>query len=180
MPLNRLSRNTLVSIFGFGGILAGFLALGYYPAWSERGALERDIAGQQATLAEHARLADELQDLTRRASSIAFQVRNYDRLVPPHKDLGVFLGQLSHQLDQTGMKDTAVRALQPTSLRRCEQLPIEVRGAGTFGEFHSFLTALESLPRMSSVSRLNVESDNLMTGHINSELTLSIYNTKPE
>lgn len=180
MRLKSISRNALISLFGFGGILAGFLTLGYYPAWSESRQLQRDIADHQATLAEHARMADQFQDLTRRGSAIRFEVRNYDRLVPPHKDLGVFLGQLTHELEHTGMKDTAVRVLAPSALRRCEQLPIEVHGTGTFSEFHAFLTALEALPRMSSVSRLTIEADSLMNGHVNTELTLSIYNTKTD
>jgi Tfp pilus assembly protein PilO len=105
--------------------------------------------------------------------------RTYDRLVPEKQNLGPFLGQLSTELDAAGMQNTAVRALTKTLLGKCEQWPIEVRGTGNFQQVRRFLRSLESLPRLSSVTRLNLETDPAMNGLVTTELTLSIYNTRP-
>jgi Tfp pilus assembly protein PilO len=105
-------------------------------------------------------------------------VRNHDRLLPANQDLGPFMEQLSHELDNAGMKETTVRALPPIALGKSQQLPIEIEGTCTFEQFHDFLVRLEGLPRLSSVSKLSVEADTPMTGKVTVLLQLSIYNTK--
>ena len=107
------------------------------------------------------------------------EVNNYDRLVPGNQDLGPFLAQLSRELDVAGMADITVRALPPTVLGKCQQLPIQIKGKGTYAQFHRFLTRVESFERMSSVSKLAIEADTTMNGKVLVDLTLSIYNTKP-
>lgn len=176
----RISRNTAITVGGFAAIVVGFLLLGYLPYYRQRQALRQEIVGRQDEMAAVAQQSVQLKEATRRAQLInaSLQIRDYDRLVPVNKDLGTFLRQLSEELDAAGMQDTAVRALPPTALGKCQQLPIEIKGVGTFEQFHGFLVRLEHLPRMSSVSRLHIEADNAVSGKVSVELTLAIYNTK--
>ena len=178
MSAKRYSPNTRITIAGFSAIILGFLLMGYLPYYRQCQRLEAQIAAHQGTQAEAARQSTQLKEVTRRAQLIRLAVRDYSRLVPANKDLGNFLEQLSQQLTAAGMQDTAVRALAPTALGKCEQLPIEIRGTGTYTQFREFLTHLEALPRMSSVSRLHIDSDSAGSGKLTVELTLSIYNTK--
>jgi Tfp pilus assembly protein PilO len=58
-------------------------------------------------------------------------------------------------------------------------LPIEVRGKGTYAQFHGFLGRLESLRRLSSVGKLTIDADADMSGNVEVQLTLFIYSAKP-
>ena len=126
-------------------------------------------------LADSRRLAT----LTQQADLLTLQIRDYSQLVPDQNGLGSFWEQLSGELDATGVQNTTVRALAPTRLGKCQQLPIEVHGTGTFAQLHDFLIHLENLPRKSSVSRLNLASDPGLSDKVTMDLTLSIYNTLP-
>lgn len=179
MPPKHPSRNMLVTIIGFAVILLVFLLAGLWPYLAELRRTQDQIQQRKLALADAALQSERLRDLTQQAKFLQLQVRDYDRLVPENKDLGTFLGQLSRELDDAGMQNTSVRALVSTTLGKVQQLPIEIRGTGTFEQFQSFLTRLENLPRLSSISRLNAESDAAMTGKVTVDITLSIYNTKP-
>ena len=179
MNKSSLMSRRWLSPVGFGIIILAFIVLGYLPYHAEAARLEREIAVRKERLDTNVQQSQQLRDLTRQRGFVSLAVKNYDRLVPATQDLGTFLEQLSQELDNTGMRDTTKRALAPTKLGKCQQLPIEMHGVGTFGQFHRFLERLESLPRMSSVSKLNIESDAAMTGTLTVDLTLSIYSTKP-
>jgi len=177
MALNfkNLSRGTWIAVGGFVTVTTAFLALGFAPYWVATRRLEGDIAEYRQRMEQSARQSELLRDLSNRAGHMVRQVRDYPRLVPASKDLGLFLGQLSQELDSSGMRDTAVRALPLTPLGKCSQLPIEVHGSGSFEQFQDFLQRLEHLERMSSVSRLEVKADDAMSGKVTVDLTLSIY-----
>ena len=175
--LKSLPRNTWIAIGGFGVLTVGFLACGLVPYWLKTTRLANEIKQYRASMESAAAQSEQLRDLTNRATHMVKETRNFPRLVPASKDLGLFLGQLSHELDASGMRDTAVRALPPNVLGKCSQLPIEVHGSGSFEQFNDFLQRLESLPRMSSVSKLEVKADDAMSGKVSVDLTLSIYST---
>lgn len=182
MPANNppARPHYYVSLLGFAAILVAFVALSYIPYWRQCQALNAQIVGQKDQLADMGNQARELKDTNDQVRLIREQVKDYDRLVPAAQDLGTFLGQLSHELSAAGLQDAAVQAMAPVMLGKCQQLPIQIHGTGTAAQCHDFLTRLEALPRLSSVSRLNIEADAAMGGKVALDLTLSIYNLKPQ
>lgn len=177
MARNLPSRMTMFTVGGFAAILLGFGLLGYWPYQRQLTAVEAEIQQREAALRENAEASARLQEVTRQVRFVELQVANYDRLVPDNKDLGTFLAQLHGELQAVGLQDASVRALAPTTLGRCQRLPIEIRGVGTFRQYHQFMRRLESLPRMSSVSHVNIEADPALSGQVTVQLTLSIYST---
>lgn len=179
MSIKRLTPTTLFTLVGYGAIGGGFILFGLLPCWQEASALRRVIAERRAAQVQALADSRRLATLTQRADLLHLEIRDFAQLVPDQNGLGSFWEQLSHELDATGVQNTTVRALAPTRLGKCQQLPIEVHGTGTFAQLHDFLTHLECLPRKSSVSRLNLDSDPAMTDKVTIDLTLSIYNTLP-
>jgi Tfp pilus assembly protein PilO len=177
--LSKRGSRPLVSLIGFGALIFGFAAFSLLPFWRKVSGLNTEIATLQQRIAETDNQVRSLKNLQSQSQLIQREVRNYDRLVPANQDLGGFLEQLSRELDNAGMKDSKLQVLPSTTLGKCQQLPIEVRGTGTFAQFHQFLLRIEDLPRMSSVSKMTVEADAAMTGKVTVDVTLSIYNTKP-
>lgn len=176
--MSKLKRTRRIMLIGFGCIALAFVALGVMPHVMTTRSLQARINTLTSDIENSKAQSQELGDLTRRVQVIKAEVRNYDRLVPAHQDLGTFLGELSRELDNAGLKDIMVRALPPTVLGRTQQLPIEIKANGSFEQVQGFMTRLENLPRMSSVSRLVIESDQGMSGKVSVELMISIYNTK--
>ncbi len=178
MPADSTHVRTgrLFIMSGYGAIAAAFVVLALIPYFRKTGSVQSQIAATQREINARAEARQQLTDITKKVEFINLQVGNHDRLLPTAQDLGPFMEQLSHELDNAGMKEITVRALPPIVLGKSQQLPIEVGGTCTFAQFHEFLVHLEHLSRMSSVSHLSVEADTPMTGRVSVQLTLSIYN----
>jgi Tfp pilus assembly protein PilO len=142
-------------------------------------AIRREIAGTEQKIAQRQQTSASAAGLDQKIKLIKLQVNDYDRLVSPNQDLGEFLKQLNRAKDDVGMRDLTISTLSVTTRSKSQELPIAIRGTGTFAQFHDFLLRLETLPRMSSVKHLAVEAaDPALTGKVSIELTLSIYSTK--
>ena len=172
------SRSYLVG-GAYAALVLGFLVAGVVPFVTGMSSAKADIRSFQADIDQRRARAQELQDVKKRVALTELETRDFDRLVPPNQDLGLFLSQLYEQLGAAGMKDITARNLAPTPLVRCQQLPVEVRGKGTYAQFHDFLVRLEGLQRLSSVNRLSLTSDTDMNGNVEIQLTLCIYSAKP-
>lgn len=179
MNSQSLMSRAWMPLAGFGLILLAFGLAGFLPYQREAARLNRSLAECRAQIALRAAEAAQLKDLMKQRQLVNLQVRDYDRLVPASQDLGTFWEALSAELETAGLRDTTRRALAPNKLGKCQQLPIEIRGTGTFAQFRQFLERLEALPRKSSISKLQIEGEAAMTGRVAAELTLSIYSTKP-
>lgn len=175
----RYTGTTLLTLLGLLVIVGGFVTFGLLPSWYQEHQLQQRITAKRAALEQ--RLADsrKLTELDQRIKFLSLEVRDYSRLVPDKNNLGNFLESLSHELTQAGVQNTAVQALGPTRLGRCQQLPIQVHGTGTFPAIRNFLIRMESLDRKSSVSKLILENDPTMNGQVTLDMTLSIYNALP-
>jgi Tfp pilus assembly protein PilO len=172
------SRSYLVG-GAYAVLVIGFLSAGVLPFVTGMASAKADIRGFQADIDQRLARARELQDVKKAVALTELETRDFDRLVPPNQDLGLFLSQLYQQLDAAGMKEITARNLAPTPLVRCQQLPVEVRGKGTYAQFHDFLVRLEGLQRLSSVNRISLTSDTDMNGNVEIQLTLCIYSAKP-
>lgn len=180
MPVDHAGEynRRMFIVGGYIAIVAGFAAFGVLPYLRGAAVIQTKIQASEREINSRMEASRQLQDITKKVQFINLQVGNHDRLLPTAQDLGPFMEQLSHQLDNAGMKEITVRALPPITLGKSQQLPIEVSGTCTFAQFHEFLVHLEHLSRMSSVSHLSVEADTPMTGKVAVQLTLSIYNAK--
>ncbi|HVX84587.1 MAG TPA: type 4a pilus biogenesis protein PilO [Phycisphaerae bacterium] len=155
----------------FGVLIGGALVHGHV--------VEKSIGATEAQIAQRQQTQVALTGLDQKIKLIKLQVNDYDRLVSPNQDLGEFLKQLNQARDQVGLRDVTISTLALTTRNKSQELPIAIRGTGTFAQFHDFLQRLETLPRMSSVKHLLVEAaDPSMSGKVSIELTLSIYSTK--
>jgi Tfp pilus assembly protein PilO len=172
------SNNVLLGT-GYAVLAVGFILAGVVPVMRGMAAANADISRQQDEINARIARGRELQDLKGQVALLELETRDFDRLVPPNQDLGPFLTQLYEQLGSAGMRDISVRNLPPIPLGRSQKLPIEVRGKGTYAQFHAFLSRLENLPRLSSVGKLSIDADTDMNGNVEVQLTLFIYNAKP-
>ncbi|HVS71132.1 MAG TPA: type 4a pilus biogenesis protein PilO [Phycisphaerae bacterium] len=163
---------------GYGAIVLTFGVLIGGAAVRGR-AVEKTIGAKEQEISQREQTQVTLTGLDQKIKLIKLQVNDYDRLVSPNQDLGEFLKQLNQARDQVGLRDVTISTLALTTRNKSQELPIAIRGTGTFVQFHDFLQRLETLPRMSSVKHLSVEAaDPTMSGRVSIELTLSIYSTK--
>jgi Tfp pilus assembly protein PilO len=174
---NTVQSRRLGVIGAYVALAAGFGLFGYLPYERSMGENRAQIVRLQDEIQSRQNKIHQLDEMSRQVQLIDLQTRDFDRLVPANKDLGPFLAELSRELDRAGMRDITVSAMPATPLGKAQRLPIEVKGKGTYAQFHDFLVHLEGLPRKSSVGKLNIDADTDMSGYVTAELMLYIYNT---
>ncbi len=177
---DAFSTRKLVLRGGYAALVLGFVIAGVIPtvqgvraARAESQKLESEIAARNGKQRE-------LSDIKKTVTELTLETSTLNRLLPPNQDLGSFLGDLTKQFGEAGMKDISYHNLPPTPLGHSQKLPIEVRGRGTYAQFHDFLVRLENLPRLCSVGKMQIDADSDMSGGIEIQLTLYIYNSKSQ
>lgn len=181
MPANNSIARTrkIFIVTGYSIIFGGFLAGCVLPYLKDSRKYQSQISSQQREIATRFDKKDKFEEVSRNVKLLTLQVRKYDRLVPANQDLGTYLGEISHELDDAGIKEVTKACLAPNDKGKSLELPIEVSGSCTYPQFRQFLTRLEHFNRLSSVSKLSIEADSAMDGNVHIQLTVSIYNTKP-
>ena len=176
---NASSTRRLVVIGGYTTLIFGFALLSAMPLLRRTNAARNDIQQLTADMELRQIKGKELEDLKLRVAAITKETQVLPRLLPPDQDLGTFLKDLVARSDKAGLADVSVRNLAPITLDRSQKLPIEVHARGTYAQFRSFLLSLEKMDRLPSIGKLVVESGSDMSGTLEVQLTLFIYNTKP-
>jgi Tfp pilus assembly protein PilO len=173
------SSGKLVLRGGYGALILGFLLAGVFPIVRDVRSARADIQRLESEVVARNGKQRELESIRKSVVELSLETTALDRLLPRNQDLGSFLRDMTTQFGEAGMKDISYHNLPPTPLGRSQRLPIEVKGRGTYAQFHDFLERLEKLPRLCSVGRLSIEADADMAGGIEVHLTLFIYNSKP-
>jgi len=181
MPANSnvtRSRHLLIT-GGYALLGAAFLAVGVIPYFRGVSVANAAIAGNEREIQQRLQTKEALARVNKEITDLDFQVRNYSRLVPPNQDLGDFLEQLSRELTKAGMTEVDVHAQSAITLGKSQKLPITLHASGTYPQFQSFLLSVEKLDRMCSVGQIILSADPAMSGRVNANLTLFIYNSRP-
>ncbi len=177
---NKTGTSGSNRFFLAGGYTVLLAAFAFFGLLHMRGVSAAHAATAQDQENIDARLARtrELRDVSAQVDEITLETRDFDRLVPPNQDFGTFLEDVANLLTDVGMHDVSFHNLSVNALGRSERLPIEVRGSCTFSQFHTFLTRLEGLKRLSSVGKMSIDASSDMNGEVEVQLTLFIYNAK--
>jgi Tfp pilus assembly protein PilO len=181
MPANSnvaKSRHLLIS-GGYAALGVAFVLVGVLPYIRGVSAAKGAIFDYKHEIERRVETKNTLTRVNREIHDLEFQTRNYERLVPPNQDLGNFLKQVSEQLDKHGMKEVDIHAQAAITRDKSQKLPITIKASGNYVQLQKFLLSLENLPRMCSVGQVILETDPAMTGKVNVNLTLFIYNSKP-
>ncbi len=178
MSAKKKSRRGLILGLAYSIILGGFgVVIG--GSLLHAAGVRKEITATELKIGERQQTAAVAEMLDQKIKLVKLEVNDYDRLVSPNQDLGEFLKQLNQARDEVGLRDVTISTLSVTTRSKSQELPIAIRGTGSFAQFHEFLQRLETLPRMSTVKHLAVEAtDPALTGKVSIELTLSIYSTK--
>jgi Tfp pilus assembly protein PilO len=178
---NKAGNSGSSRFFLIGGYTVLVAAFAFFGLLHMRGVntARAAIAQDQGEIEARQAKTRELREISSQVDEIKLETRDFDRLVPPNQDFGTFLEDVATLLSESGMRDVSYHNLSVNTLGRSERLPIEVRGRCTFPQFHTFLTKLEGLKRLSSVGKMSIDASSDMNGEIEVQLTLYIYNAKP-
>lgn len=156
-------------------ILVGGLVLVRRSLAAERTSIDARIAEARQILdkedalhTEHSHLEHRLSDLERRTGELLARIPETPREAE-------FLAQLSGLAGESQLAIRSYRPDSPVESERYQRLDIELVAEGTFTSLCRFLEGLESLPRLSRLTHLEVESASAEDGTYPVTMTLRIF-----
>ncbi len=156
-------------------LLAVFVGLVFVPQQRKLESLRAQAAvlrdGTMLGAAQLARL-EGLQAQVRQAES---DLAPYDRNIPHGPGLGDFLEQVDVLAARQKVVDPDVVPSASLGGPGIEVLPIEMGFSGTFASVYGFLPAVESLPRLARVSRLEIERADYAGDVLEANVTVRVF-----
>lgn len=162
----------------FGVILAGAVAWGVFgvrPIAQRIATLERERDATRLSIARGDDFVRGLDDLQTYLSDFEQALADLDRLVPAQVDATARLNEINAVAMRCGLKPSMVRPDQPLPRGAIIAHPITVRVESDYEHLLRFVFDVESLPRHTRVTRLEVEADPARTGQVHAQLELTAY-----
>ncbi|MDP6890082.1 MAG: type 4a pilus biogenesis protein PilO [Phycisphaerales bacterium] len=180
--------NTTARKVGFVVALLGIPLTAWYTVFRPQNAdiaeAMQDIATRQQQLDRISRLAEQIPDLEVALIAGEKLVQQVEAQLPRRRDVEGVLENIWQLAERNGMQVRSVKTKPPVPTAVYMELPLEVSMDGPFEGFYRFLLELETMPRITRLSRISIQEAGLKIrvpqhelppGSIATQFTLSIY-----
>ena len=159
-------------------LLVGVAAAGYQymikPANQDLAGAKQKVDGKRAKLAEYEEATAKADDLNKQLAQLEEAIRFFESKLPPTSEIHKVLEQVTVIAQKQGLQPKTIRRLVPKDSSGYVEQPLEMKWAGEFNSFYSFLLEIEKLPRIMKVKQLTLEKDQGDEG-VGAEFILSIF-----
>jgi len=189
MNANRLNIITiLVVLLMSSGFVFGLLM----PGARQMQNLREAIAAEQQGVAMRQAEVGDISGLYQQLVELSDDVSTFRERLPADRRLGEFLNNLSDAMSQTGITDFHVQPLPatrvssedlPPRLKLAEGtgiLPVQIGFRADFQKAFELLGAIELLPRLAYVERLDVEAEDELTGRLSVTMVVQAFHHNHE
>lgn len=166
-------------------LLAALMALPLSSYWLVFAPQNRDIAAAEAELREKREMLDKLAAATQHNESIEeanqeiiAAIGSIESKLPSDKEIAGVVRQVSDLAVRSGLKQPGMTAGDPSPAPGGSgylQQPIRLALEGDFVGFYRFLLELEKLPRITRVPKMEIKRSRSADGHMEADVTLTIY-----
>jgi type IV pilus assembly protein PilO len=158
-------------------LLVGVAAAGYQymikPANQHLAQAKQRVEGKRAKLAEFEDATAKAEDLNKQLEQLQEAIRFFESKLPPTSEVHKVLEQVTVVAQKKGLKPKTIRTLQPKDNNGYVEQPLEMKWAGDFNSFYTFLLEIEKLPRIMKLRQLSLNKES--GGSVSAELILSIF-----
>lgn len=184
MSAKRLNVITVLIVLGMSsGFVFGVLMPGVRQVRDMRAAI---AAEQQAVVLRQAEVGD-ISGLYQRLMTLSEDMSTFRERLPSDRRTGEFLNDLSDAMSELGISDFHVQSLPatrvvsdslPDRLRLANGtgvLPVQISFRSDFQRAFKLLNAIEVLPRLAYVERMEVEAEGELTGQLTIRLVVQAF-----
>jgi len=171
--MEKITRDVWIGLGTAAALTAAALAV-YLPQGRKLGELRTKMATLQGSLEADSQKVAVVPSLLRQIESLKGQYKDWDHRLPPHKELGGFLAEISHNLSDGNLSDPEIVPGNPIAEDLYHTLPIVMRCRGSYLELASFLADIGRMQRLTRVHTLKIDTDS-KDPRLKIEMQLNIY-----
>lgn len=133
------------------------------------------IAHQEAMLVRLQEETARNDDLIRANEEVESTVRIIEARLPSTKEVDAIVRQVSDLAVECGLSPPAMKASKPVPAAMYMEQPLELETQGSYVGFVTFLSRLETLPRITRIHDMKITGNPKEDVELKAEFTLSIY-----
>jgi type IV pilus assembly protein PilO len=160
-------------------LMVGLLLASYFfvfaKAYVKKKELEVDIQSKQTALANLKQSTIGIDDLGRKIDELQKAINFFEGKLPQEKEVDKILKEVWQMAEANSLQTRTVKPSKSERGASYSEQPIEMSLAGDFNGFYSFLLQLEKLPRITRLTKMNLQKMNDHDGAMTAQLTLSIF-----
>jgi len=163
----------------FFGAMLGLLAAAYFMVFTKadqkRIALRADLAAKQKALNDVQQSTSGIADLGRKIVELQKAIEFFESKLPQEKEIDKILSETTKKAEDNALQIRTVKTLKTDKGTGYCEMPIELTLVGDFNNYYQFLLDLEKLPRLTRLSKMQLEKVNDQDGQMVANMTLSIF-----
>jgi type IV pilus assembly protein PilO len=137
--------------------------------------LREEIASRQQALANLRTTTAGIDDLGRKIDELQRAIHFFESKLPKEKEIDDILKQVWQMAGNNNLELKTVKPLKSERGPNYSEQPIEMKLAGSFEGFYSFMLELEKMQRITRVSAMKLAKIDDRDGEMQADLTLSIF-----
>lgn len=138
------------------GLLYGWWALLFQPAWDERDRLQIQLAGLEQQLFQKRRIAANLPQLEAEIKQLQERLKASVARLPEEKEIPTLLTQVNSLGEESGLAFTLFRPQAAVKKDFYAEVPIQVRVEGSFHALGAFFDRIGKMERIVNIGALSV------------------------
>lgn len=138
------------------GLLYGWWALLFQPAWDERDRLQIQLAGLEQQLFQKKRIAANLPQLEAEIKQLQERLKASVARLPEEKEIPTLLTQVNSLGEESGLAFTLFRPQAAVKKDFYAEVPIQVRVEGSFHALGAFFDRIGKMERIVNIGALSV------------------------
>ena len=163
----------------FMKLMVGLLLASYFfvfaKATAKKKALLDDITTKQTALANLKQSTIGIDDLGKKIDELQKAITFFEGKLPQAREVDTILKEVWQMAEANSLTTRTVRPSRTERGPNYSEQPIEMSLSGDFTGFYSFLLQLEKLPRITRLSKMNLQKISEHDGEMTAQLTLSIF-----
>src|SRR5262245_60064679 len=171
----RFGIRELIFVALMLGLLGSSWVFVFKKADARRASKLADIDQMDQALLNLRRATAGIDDMGRKISELQRAIDFFASKLPQAKEMDKVLTEVSQMAEANSLQSRTVKSLKTERGSSYSEQSIQMSLSGDFNGFYSFLLQLEKLPRITRVTKMNLQKINERDGEMQAEVTMSIF-----
>lgn len=160
-------------------VMIGLVAVSYFRIVvgknEERIALDQDTTQMVEKLGRLGEATAGIDDLSRKIDDLQKAITFFESKLPQAKEVDKILKEVWQIAEANSLTTKTIRTLKSERSANYSEQPIQMSLSGDFDGYYAFLLQLEKLPRITRITRMNLQKITDAEGEMQAQMTLSIF-----
>ena len=171
----KLGIRELVFFLVLLGLLGSAYWFGFKRMDTRRESLEASIKVKQTALGDLRRSTAGIEDVEQKLKQLSEAIRFFESKLPQERELETILDQVWKIAQRHNLTTRSVKTLRTERNPSYSEQQLQIGLSGNFEGYYAFLLEFEKLPRITRITKMNLQKINDTEGQMQADITLSIY-----